>query len=182
MSRRADKSSLARAFGLRGAFWLVSGVLLAALGCFAADSPPQVTLDATKAAPRTVEALTERSIVRDYRFAWANLSQALASNSAEPLNGLFQGTANSRLHDEVSSQLRNGLTSRYLNQTHKLEAVFYAPEGDVMELHDTAEYDLEVLDGNKTIQSAHAVVHYIVLMTPGADRWVVRQLQSVPHF
>jgi hypothetical protein len=25
-------------------------------------------------------------------------------------------------------------------------------------------------------------VHYIVLMTPGADRWVIRQLQSVPEF
>jgi hypothetical protein len=25
-------------------------------------------------------------------------------------------------------------------------------------------------------------VNYIVLMTPGADRWVVRQLQAVPHF
>jgi hypothetical protein len=26
------------------------------------------------------------------------------------------------------------------------------------------------------------VVHYVVLMTPGADRWVIRQLQSVPEF
>jgi hypothetical protein len=25
-------------------------------------------------------------------------------------------------------------------------------------------------------------VHYVVLMTPGADRWVIRQLQSVPEF
>ena len=181
MLRRADKS-YARAFCSRGMLWLVGGVLLAALGCFAADTAPQVVLDATKAAPRTVEALTQRSIVRDYRFAWTNLSEALASNSANPLNGLFEGTASSWLHDEISNQLKNGLTSRYLNQNHKLEVVFYAPEGDVMELHDTAEYDLEVLDGNKSIHSEHAVVHYIVLMTPGADRWVVRQIQSVPHF
>jgi hypothetical protein len=38
------------------------------------------------------------------------------------------------------------------------------------------------MDGSKSIHSAHAVVHYVVLMTPGADRWVVRQLQAVQQF
>jgi hypothetical protein len=148
---------------------------------FAADSP-QVTLDTSKTAPRAVEPLTERSVLRDYKFAWTNLAGALESNSPYLLNGLFVGEASSLLNDEVANQQRSGLTSRYLNQNHKLEAVFYAPEGDVIELHDTAEYDLEILDGTKTIHTEHAVVHYIVLMTPGADRWVIRQLQSVPQF
>jgi hypothetical protein len=148
---------------------------------FAADSP-QVTLDASKTAPRAVEPLTERSILRDYKFAWTNLAEALESNSTAPINGLFVGDASTLLNKEVTSQQRSGLSSHYRNQSHKLEAVFYAPEGDVIELHDTAEYDLEILDGTKTIHSEHAVVHYIVLMTPGADRWVIRQLQSVPQF
>jgi hypothetical protein len=26
------------------------------------------------------------------------------------------------------------------------------------------------------------VVHYVVLMTPAADRWTIRQLQAVPQF
>jgi hypothetical protein len=147
---------------------------------FAADSP-RVTLDASKTTPRAVEPLTERSIVRDYKFAWMNLAEALQSNSVSPLNGLFVGDASSQVHEEVINQQRSGLSSRYLNQSHKLEAVFYAPEGDVIELHDTAEYDLEILDGPKTIHSEHATVHYVVLMTPGADRWVIRQLQSVPQ-
>ena len=149
---------------------------------FAADSSPQVTLNVAKVAPREVETLTQRSIVRDYKFAWANLELALESNSTGPLNGLFVGPANTSLNETVGSQKRDGVTSRYLNQSHKLDAIFYAPEGDVMELHDTAEYDFQILDGSKTIHSEHATVHYIVLMTPGADRWVVRQLQSVPQF
>jgi len=148
----------------------------------AADSSPQVTLNVAKASPRNVEALTQRSIVRDYKFAWANLDLALESNSAGPLNGLFAGNANAELNEAVGSQRKSGITSRYLNQTHKLEAAFYAPEGDVIELHDTAEYDLEILDGGKAIHTEHAIIHYIVLMTPGADRWVVRQLQAVPQF
>ena len=56
------------------------------------------------------------------------------------------------------------------------------PEGDVMELHDTAQYQLQIVDGDKTIHDERVVVRYVVLMTPGADRWVIRQLQAVPQF
>jgi hypothetical protein len=156
--------------------------LLAPQYSMCADSTPQVVLNTSKAAPREVESLTERSVIRDYRFAWVSLDQALETSSTAPLNGLFAGTASAWLTDAVNSQRRSGLSSRYLNQTHKVEAVFYAPEGDVIELHDTADYDLEILDRDKTIHNEHAVVHYIVLMTPGADRWVIRQLQAVPKF
>lgn len=148
----------------------------------AADAAPQITLNVSKAAPRAVEALTQRALARDYKFAWQNLAQALESNSSESLNGLFVGDANTWLKDKVNSQRRNGLSSRYSNQTHRVDAVFYAPEGDVIELHDTAEYDYQILDGSKSVHSEHAVVHYVVLMTPGADRWVVRQIQAVQQF
>jgi hypothetical protein len=147
----------------------------------AADSTPQVVLNTSKAGPRAVEALTERAILRDYKFAWVNLDQALESNSTGPISGLFAGTASAWLNDAVASQQRAGITSRYLNQSHKVDAVFYAPEGDMIELHDTADYQLQVLDGSKTIHDEHVIVHYVVLMTPGADRWVIRQLQSVPE-
>lgn len=156
--------------------------LLICVQLLAADNSPQVTFSAAKAGPRSVENLTERAIVRDYKFAWANLDAAMESNSTDPLNGLFTGAANSWLTQAVKTQRSSGMTSRYLNQTHKVEAVFYAPEGDVIELHDTAQYDLEIRDGDKTIHKEHAIVNYVVLMTPGADRWVIRQLQAVPQF
>lgn len=160
----------------------IAAVSLCVSWAFAADSSPQVTLNVSKSTPREVETLTERSLVRDYKFAWANLDLALESNSAGPLNELFVGPANAWLKQAVATQKKSGITSRYLNQTHKVDAVFYAPEGDVIELHDTAEYDLQILDGSKTIHNEHSIVHYVVLMTPGADRWVIRQLQSVPQF
>lgn len=147
-----------------------------------ADSTPQVTLNTVKAGPRAVEDLTERAILRDYRFAWANLDRALESDSSGPLSGLLAGSASAWLNDTVAAQRGSGITSRYMNQNHKLDAVFYAPEGDLIELHDTAEYDLQILDGRKTVHDEHVVMHYVVLMTPGADRWVVRQLQAVPEF
>ena len=156
--------------------------LLAPRYSVCADSAPTVVLNTGKAGPRSVESPTERVILRDYRFAWANLEQAMESSSTAPLSGLFVGTANAWLTDAVASQRRNGLSSRYLNQNHKVDAVFYAPEGDMIELDDTADYDLEILDGDKTVHNEHVVVHYVVLMTPAADRWVIRQLQAVPQF
>jgi hypothetical protein len=161
---------------------LILVLVLAGSHLFAADESPQMTLDVSKAAPRSVEQLTQRALLRDYKFAWANLALALESNSGSPLNGLFVGNAATWLNEAVNNQRSSGLTSRYLNQTHKVQAVFYSPEGDVVELHDTAEYDYQILDGSKTIHNEHATVHYVVLMTPGADRWVVRQLQAVQQF
>lgn len=153
-----------------------------ALSLCAADPSVQVQLDVKKAGPRAVESLTERGILRDYRFAWTSMAQALEFDTLDPLEGPFAGEARQSLRDTVLGQQRSGLSQRYAGQQHRLEAVFYAPEGDVMELHDTAEYQLQLVDGSKVISDEHIVQHFVVLMTPGADRWVIRQMQAVPQF
>lgn len=157
-------------------------MLVSAYGLYGADSVAQVQLDTKKAGPRQVENLTERGILRDYRFAWTSMAQALEFNTLDPLDGPFVGDVKQWLRETILSQQRSGLSQRYLGQNHHLEAVFYAPEGDVMELHDTADYLLQVSDGGKIVHEEHVVMHYIVLMTPGADRWVIRHLQDVPRF
>jgi len=159
-------------------------VLLVALSfsAAAADSTTQVQLDVTKAGPRAVESLTERAVTRDYSHAWSSLAQALDFNRLDSIRGAFTGDAQRVLTATITSQQKCGLHQRYLDQTHKLEAVFYAPEGDVIVLHDTAEYQQQLLDGGKLIQNDRVTVHYILLMTPSADGWVVRYFQAVPHF
>jgi hypothetical protein len=173
--------------GTRGCSYAARGFATALLLLFsfslkAADTPVQVQLDLKKAGPRSVESLTERGILRDYRLAWTSLAQALQFNTADPLEGPFAGEARQQLLQTVTEQQHSGLTQRYLDQHHRVEAVFYAPEGDVMELHDTAEYQLHVSDGGKVIYDGHVIQHFVVLMTPAADRWVIRQLQAVPQF
>lgn len=171
-------------------FALFAAIVIAALAVFFgcglrahADGPATlVQLDAQKAAPRAVEPFTERAIVRDYCSAWTSMAHALEFNVVDPLEGPFTGPARQMLQARVTSQQKSGLRQRYLNQNHKLEAVFYAPEGDVIQLHDTAEYQQQILDGNKSIRDERVVLHYVVLMTPSADRWVIRQLQAVPSF
>ena len=165
-------------------YLFLAGILffVPALNAFAADASVQVQLDVKKAGPRAVEDLTERGILRDYRLAWTSMAQAFDFNTLDPLEGPFSGEAKHWLLQTVTSQRQSGLSRRYTNQNHRLDAVFYSPEGDVIELHDTAQYHLQILDGSKTIDDQDVTVHYVVLMTPGADRWTIRQLQAVPHF
>lgn len=49
-----------------------------------------------------------------------------------------------------------------------------------MQLRDEANLEMQILDGGKLIQSEQIKQTYLVLMTPGADRWLVRDLESVP--
>jgi len=148
-----------------------------------ADGPTvNVQLDVSKASPRTVEDATRNRILLDYRFAWTSLSQALDANTADPLQGPFTGSAKNWLLETVKQQTKSGLSTHYSDQNHKVDAVFYAPEGDMIELHDTAGYRMQVLDRGKLVYDDRIVQRYIVLMTPGADRWVVRQLQAVDRF
>jgi hypothetical protein len=165
----------------RGAAGLVS-LLAFCLSLSAADSTVNVQTNFKKAGPRQVEPLTGQSILRDYRLAWTSMAQAFASSTADPLEGPFAGEAKKQLAEVAIQQQQSGLSQRYLDQKHHVDAVFYAPEGDVMELHDTAEYQVQILAGGKVIHDEHVVRHYIVLMTPAADRWVVRHLQAVPQF
>lgn len=162
------------------AFIAVLFVTATSLG--AADSSAGVQLDTRKTGPRAVESQTQQAILRDYGLAWTSIARALEFNTVDPLQGPFVGTARERLTDTVASQRRAGLSSRFGGQSHKLQAVFYAPEGDVIELHDTAEFQLQIMDGGKVVHEERAVRHYIVLMTPGADHWIIRQLQAVPAF
>jgi hypothetical protein len=146
------------------------------------ESLPRVESNFSMAVPRSVEDLTQRSITRDYGQAWENLDRALNSNSAGLLSDYFVGPAKTGLASAITSQEKAGIRSHYLNQSHKLEAVFYSPEGDVMELHDTAQYNLQLVADGKTIQDERVVLRYVVLMTPAADRWVIRQMQAVSQF
>src|ERR1700691_5159336 len=90
------------------------------LNSYAADSSARVQLNIAKAGPRAVESLTARGILRDYRFAWNSMAQALEFNTFDPLEGPFAGEAKTWLRDTITNQQRSGLSQRYVNQNHQL--------------------------------------------------------------
>jgi hypothetical protein len=48
-----------------------------------------------------------------------------------------------------------------------------------MELRDRVQLEVQIFDGSKVVSDEPVNLDYVVLMTPGADRWMVRQLQAV---
>jgi urease gamma subunit len=141
---------------------------------------PHVTLNADNLGPRPIEQLTGANIARNYAIAWGALAQALEQNRAGLLNEQFIGFAKDRLTQRITDQARTGIHVRIVDQGHRLKAVFYSLDGAVMQLIDEAQIQTQVYDGSKLIYSDTSPQHYLVLMTPGADRWYVRSLETSP--
>jgi hypothetical protein len=157
---------------------MLLGVVAYHLGAAADDHLPRVQLNADNLSPRPIEDLTAKSIPRDYALAWQTLAQALTDNKTGLLDAYFTGLAKQDFAQRINSQIKSGLQTRYTDRGHRLEALFYSPAGDVMELRDHAQFDMQVLDGGKVIYEEPVNTDFVVLMTPGADRWLVRQLQA----
>jgi len=153
-------------------------VLVRDVRVLAKEAVPRVQLHAEDLGPRQIEDLTSKSLPRDYALAWQTMEQALEENRPGLLDGYFTGLAKQDLTQRVRSQIKSGLRTRYQDGGHKLEAIFYSPGGDVMELRDHAKFDVEVSDGGKVIYQEPVSLEYMVIMTPGADRWLVRNLQA----
>jgi hypothetical protein len=141
---------------------------------------PNVTLAVDSMGPREIEDLTRQKIVRDYSAAWKTLALALEHNRADLLNDYFAGSAKAEFVQAISEQKSTGIHRRYEDRGHKVDGLFYSPDGGVMQLRDTAQYDLQIFDGTRLIHDQPTTVTYIVLMTPAADRWMVRLLQAAP--
>lgn len=157
---------------------LLLGVVAYHLRAAADDELPRVQLNADNIGPRPIEDLTSKSVPRDYALAWQTLEQALEGNQSGLLDGYFTGFAKQDFTQRINSQLKSGLHTRYTDRGHKLEALFYSPSGDVMELRDHAQLDVQMLDGGKVLYEEPVNAEFTVLMTPGADRWLVRQIQA----
>ncbi|MBV8893704.1 MAG: hypothetical protein JO266_17335 [Acidobacteria bacterium] len=155
---------------------ILAPVLVAALR---ADSIPAVKLNADQIAPRAIEELTGRNVTRDYAYAWRDLAAASESARADLLNDYFTGFAKDKLVRRIADQQKTGVRIRYIDHGHNVRALFYAPDGGEMQLVDNAQLEIEIRDGSKIIYREKVKRQYLVLMTPGADRWFVRSLDQM---
>jgi hypothetical protein len=159
-------------------------LVAAILGCSAmlfgaeATSSGKMSLDISKAEPRQVEEATQQAIVRDYGKAWQNMSAALEQNRADLLAASFTGFAKDKLTQAIDDQKKDGLKRKYIDRGHKLQVVFYSVEGSAMELRDTAQVEIQYMDGSKVVHSEQATVNYVALLTPTENSWKVRMLEA----
>jgi uncharacterized protein YkuJ len=144
-----------------------------------AASLPKVVMHAESLAPRSIEQRTGEMVTHSYAQAWQDLASCVDGNRTDLLNDFFTGEAKTRLAQLVADQRKSGLRTHYEDHGHEMKAVFYSPDGGEMQLEDTAQLEMQVFDGQKMIYSSASPRKYLVLMTPGADRWYVRSLESV---
>lgn len=159
---------------------LLAAAVMVAFAATGSSSGPKVELNAGAAQPRQLEETTETAIVRDYSAAWKALATAMSENRSEALDAGFVGIARNNFAKAIEDQKTVGVRRRYTDRGHKLEAVFYSPEGSAMQLRDTAQYDLEILDGDTVIHREQITEPYLVLMTVAEGSWKVRSLESLP--
>lgn len=146
-----------------------------------AASTTPLSLNVGDVGPRDLssEEQTQKAIARDYGRAWKAMNEALSENRPDLLGDVWVGVAKDKLLAQINDQKASGLTTRYIDRGHKLDALFYSAEGSALQLRDTAQVETQILDGGKVVGSDTATVHYVVVMTPTVDHWQVRVLQSV---
>jgi hypothetical protein len=172
--------------------FLGGALILSLLLCGFADtnSPPappakpssgqSIRIDFSTAGPREVEDKTETSLTRDYTRAWHAMETALAQNQASLLGESFTGIAQEKLAGRIAAQQRSGLHTRYTDRAHRVQAIFYSPDGSAMQLRDAVQLEVEILDGSTVLSRQNVTLNYLALMTATQDGWRVRLLQELP--
>jgi hypothetical protein len=159
----------------------VIGTVFALTFSLRADQPT-VRLEPTNLqGPRVLNDQTKAAVVRDYLQAWQSARAALEQNRADLLNRDFVGTAKDKLTDTIHDQVTMGISTRYLDQSHDLQIVFYSPEGLSVQLVDNVEYEIQVADHGKNQATQKMRARYVVVMTPAEVRWRVRIFQGGPE-
>jgi hypothetical protein len=166
------------------AFALILSGCLPLLSKVFADTPDtvQVRLDASQIQPRPLEQLTGQAIVKVYSTAWKNMETALAENRVDLIDESFVGYAHDKLLSQVKEQRKTGVSTRYVDHGHQVQATFYSPEGSAVQLRDTAQLEIQILDGDKVVSSQTVTRKYIGVVTVVEDSWKLRVLDGVPGF
>jgi hypothetical protein len=153
-----------------------------ALTCSLRADQPTVRLEPPNLqGPRVLNEQTKTAVIRDYLQAWQSVRAALQQNRVDLLNRDFVGTAKDKLTDTIHDQVTMGISTRYLDQSHNLQIIFYSPEGLSIQLVDNVEYEVQVADHGKTLATQKMHARYVVVMTPAEVRWRVRVFQGGPE-
>jgi len=155
--------------------------LLATVFLGASDQPSVRVEPTDSVGPRTLEKQTETAVVRDYLKAWHSLNGALEQNRIDLLNADFVGTAKEKLSDTIQEQAKLGIQTRYTDKAHDVKLVFYSPEGLSIQLIDTVDYDVQLIDHEKPQITQHVRARYVAVLTPTEVQWKVRVFQAEPE-
>ena len=178
---RSPISSNRLAYLLLALLFLLTSIPTTILHARAWDEAGDSRFDFTASAvgPRELEDQTQNAIKREYAAAWKNMVEELEQNRSDLVDQNFVGAERDQLRRRIDQQKKNGMSSKLDDRSHKVEFVFYSPEGTAIELRDSVELEQQSLDGGKQVHSETLTQKYIVIFTLVEDRWKVRTLQQV---
>jgi hypothetical protein len=160
-------------------YLLLGAAACAVMGSSVAAAQATVKVEpATLDGPRPLAAQTAQAAIRDYVEAWQSLNAAMDQNRAGLLDADFVGDAKDKLANTIREQSQLGMRSQYQDRAHDVQIVFYSPEGLSIELTDTVDYDVQVMDHDKPQGTQHVHARYLVVLTPSELRWRVRVLEA----
>lgn len=159
----------------------IVALLFAAILALGSDQPAVHVEPTDSVGPRPLEKQTETAVIRDYLQAWRSMSAALEQNRADLLDPDFIGTAKEKLAGTIRDQAKLGIHTRYRDTAHDIQLVFYSPEGLSIQVVDTVEYDVQILDGEAVVTTQHVRAPYVAVLTPTEVRWKVRVFQAEPE-
>ena len=157
---------------------LIAGTVAAASCAFSAAQNDVRVEPSHLEGPRPLQDQTQSAAIRDYLQAWKTVNAAFDRNDVAALDRDFVGTAHDKLADAIRQQAALGLHTRYADKSHDIQILFYSPEGLSIELSDTVQYDVQVLDHDNVQSTQQASARYIVVLTPAEVRWRVRVFQA----
>ncbi len=128
--------------------------------------------------PRPLAEQTAQAVIRDYLESWQSLSAAFDQDRADLLDADFVGDARDKLAQAIRDQSQMAVSTRYQDRAHDVQIVFYSPEGLSIELSDTVDYDVQLMDHDKPLGTQHVHARYLVVLTPSELQWRVRILQA----
>ena len=131
--------------------------------------------------PRSLPEETGRAAIRDYLQSWQSLSAAFEQNRASLLDPAFVGIAKDKLTETIQHQAALGIRTHYTDRAHNIQIVFFSPEGLSIELLDTLDYDVQIIDNDRVKTTQHVSARYLIILTPAELRWRVRVFQAEPE-
>lgn len=131
--------------------------------------------------PRILQEQTQAAVIRDYLQGWQSMAAAFDENRVDLLDRDFVGTARDKMAEAIQQQSAAGIRTRYQDKSHDLQIVFYSPEGLSIQLIDTVEYSVQVLNRDKVETTQQVRARYVAVLTPTEVRWRVRVFQAQPE-
>jgi Cu/Ag efflux pump CusA len=142
----------------------------------------KIELNSDHSSPRPIEDTTHKNVIRDYGAAWQTLGRALYENRAAALASAFTGVAQEKLSARIEAQQKAGTRVKITDRSHKVNAVFYSPEGSAIQLQDVADIEIQYLKGDDVVHRENLQQKYLVLLTMAEGNWNVRLMEEVPEF